>query len=148
MQPIRVAHVINSMEVGGAQTQVANLFRAVDRKQFDLRLICLAEKGAIGEQLESEGFPVVSLGKRTRIQVKMLRRLVEILRQWRPDIVHTTVFTANLWGRFAAILSGTPVLISHEQSTVSLEKWHRRMLDRTLSWKTDRILAVSQNLRR
>jgi len=145
---IRVAHIINSMEVGGAQRQVLNLFRAIGRDRFDLRLICLAEKGAFGERLEREGFPVQALGKGRGIDPRMLIRLVRLLRQWKPDIVHCTVFTANLWGRLAAKLAGVRILIAHEQSTVSLEKRHRRVIDRVLSRWTHRVLAVSDDLRR
>lgn len=148
MDRIRVVHIINSMEVGGAQRQVLNLFQAADRARFDLRLICLAEKGAFGEQLEREGFPVRVIGKGRRVSLAMLMKLVSVLREWKPDVVHCSVFTANLWGRGAAILAGVPMVIAHEQSTVSLEKWYRRLIDRVLSWKTHRILAVSDDLRR
>jgi glycosyltransferase involved in cell wall biosynthesis len=148
MPRIRVVHIINSMEVGGAQRQILNLFHAIDRERFDLRLICLIDKGTFGEQLEQEGFPVVALGKSNRIDPGMLVRLVRQLRAWRPDIVHTSVFTSNLWGRLAAILSRVPVRIVHEQSTVSLEKWYRREIDRLLAPWTHRVLAVSEDLRR
>ena len=89
-----------------------------------------------------------ALGKGRRIQAGMLIELVRLLRQWRPEIVHCSVFTANLWGRLAAKMAGVPVCIAHEQSTVSLEKWYRRGIDRVLSWGTYRVLAVSEDLRR
>jgi glycosyltransferase involved in cell wall biosynthesis len=78
----------------------------------------------------------------------MLWRLRRLLKEWRPQIVHCSVFTANLWGRLAAKLAGVPVLIAHEQSTVSLEKWHRRAIDRALALATHRVLVVSEDLRR
>jgi glycosyltransferase involved in cell wall biosynthesis len=144
---IRVVHIINDMTVGGAQRQVANLFRAMDRERFDLHLICLAKKGALGEELEHLGFPVESLGKTGRIHPGMVWRLFRLLRRLRPDVVHCSVFTANLWGRLAAIAARAPVRLAHEQSTVSLEKWHRRLIDRILSWFTHRVLVVSNDLR-
>jgi len=145
---IRVVHIINDMEVGGAQRQVLNLFRAIDRRRFDLRLVCLAAKGAFGDQLKREGFEVVALGKRGRVDSAMVRRLVRLLGERRPDVAHCSVFTANLWGRIAGKLAGVPVLIAHEQSAVSLENWRRRWIDRVLSRFTFRVLAVSDDLRR
>lgn len=144
---IRVAHIINDMEVGGAQTQLANLFLNMDREKFDLRLICLANKGTLGEKLEREGFPVSALGKQGRVHPAMMRRLIRELGQFRPHIVHTTIFTANLWGRIGAVLAGAPIRISHEQSTVSLEKKRRRLLDFILAPFTWKVLAVSDDLR-
>ncbi len=144
---IRIAHVINSMEVGGAQRQVVNLMRTLDPTRFEQCLICLERKGVLGEGLERDGFPVLALGKQGRVHPKMLWTLVRELRRWKPDIVHTSVFTANLWGRLCAMAAGVPVRIAHEQSTVSLEKWYRRVMDWGLSWGTYRILAVSEDLR-
>lgn len=136
------------MEVGGAQRQVLNLFRAIDRRRFDLRLVCLGRLGEFGKALQDEGFPAVELHKRRALDLTMMRRLLAVLRQWRPQIVHCTIYTANLWGRMAALLAGVPVRIAHEQSTVSLEKWHRRLVDRLLAPLTWRVLVVSDDLRR
>ncbi|MFP4381659.1 MAG: glycosyltransferase [Candidatus Sumerlaeia bacterium] len=144
---IRVVHIIDSMDVGGAQTQILNWFRTIDRKHCEMRLVCLREKGAFGEAIEKMGFPVVVMGKRSRVQVDMLFRLFRLLREWKPDVVHCTIFTANLWGRLAGFFAGAPVLITHEQSTVSLEKWYRKWIDRALSWISYRILTVSDDLR-
>jgi glycosyltransferase involved in cell wall biosynthesis len=135
------------MEVGGAQRQVVNLMRSLDPARFEQCLICLERKGTLGEELERSGFPVLALGKQGRVHPAMLGTLVRELRRWKPDVVHTSVFTANLWGRLCAMLAGVPVRIAHEQSTVSLEKWYRRVLDWMLSWGTYRILAVSEDLR-
>ncbi|MBN1866152.1 GT4 family glycosyltransferase PelF [Candidatus Sumerlaeota bacterium] len=148
MTRIQVVHVINSMEIGGAQRQVANLFHAIDRERFDMRLVCLERKGVLGEEIEKQGFRVEALRKRRGVDIVVLIRLVRLLRLWQPDIVHTTVFTANLWGRLAAWLARAPIRISHEQSTVSLERFHRRFIDRVLSWTTHRVLTVSEDLRR
>ena len=148
MGAIRIVHIIHDMEVGGAQRQVLNLFRAVDRSRFDMRLVCLGRKGAFGEALEAEGFLVEALGKSARADLPMLGRLAGLLRAWRPDIVHCTIYTANLWGRVAAMLARVPVRIAHEQSTVSLERWHRRWVDNLLSLWTHRVLVVSEDLRR
>jgi glycosyltransferase involved in cell wall biosynthesis len=135
------------MEVGGAQRQVVNLMRSLDSARFEQCLICLERKGALGEELERNGFPVLALGKQGRVHPAMLWALVRELRRWKPEVVHTSVFTANLWGRLCAMAAGVPVRIAHEQSTVSLEKWYRRVLDWMLSWGTYRILAVSDDLR-
>ena len=40
------------------------------------------------------------------------RRLVEILRAERPDIVHCFLNEANFWGRLAALRARVPVILS------------------------------------
>ena len=147
MKRIRVAHIINSMEVGGAQRQIVNLFHEIDSSRFEVRLICLAQKGILGESLEREGFTVAA-------RVRGLARIWACFFAWRACFAagirmwsYCSVFTANLWGRLAGKLAGVPVLISHEQSSVSLEQWHRRAIDRFLARWTWKVLAVSEDLR-
>jgi glycosyltransferase involved in cell wall biosynthesis len=147
VEKIRVAHVINDMEVGGAQTQLLNLVRALDGASFDQQIICLCNKGKLGEELIETGFHVEALDKSGRVDFGFFQRLRSTLKAFRPHVLHSSVFTANLWGRLAVLTIHVPVCITHEQSTVSLEKWHRRFFDRILLPRTSRVLAVSQDLK-
>ncbi len=135
------------MEVGGAQTQLLNIVRALDREYFEQHIICLRNKGKLGSELVEDGFTVYELNKSARIDIGFFQRLRKTLKAFRPNILHCSVFTANLWGRLAALTIHVPICITHEQSTVSLERWHRRLLDRLLLQRTSTVLAVSQDLK-
>ena len=44
MYPIRVLHVLNAMNRGGAETMVMNLYKAVDTSIVNLILLCIQQK--------------------------------------------------------------------------------------------------------
>ena len=56
MYPIRVLHVLNAMNRGGAETMVMNLYKAVDTSivQFDF-IVHSAEKGEFDDEIRQMG---------------------------------------------------------------------------------------------
>jgi hypothetical protein len=54
VRPLRVAFVITSMPVGGAETLLVNLIRGMDRSRFEPEIICLKELGPLGEIMAME----------------------------------------------------------------------------------------------
>src|SRR4051794_38586229 len=100
--------------VGGAEEMVFNLVRHLPSR-FEPMVCCIHEAGPIGEEIRRTGTPVAVLGL-----TPGLRRLGDIngirtyLRDTQPDIVHTFLLTASLYGRLAAVLARVPVVIGTE----------------------------------
>jgi len=78
---------------------------------------------------EEDGIPVFSCGGRSGWDFRVLRRLTEIVRTARPDLLHTFLFHANFAGRWAARRGGIPVdRVICEIQTVEVERrWHLRV---------------------
>lgn len=53
-RPLRVLFLVTSMPVGGAETLLVNLVRRIDRRRFAPEIVCLKEKGPLGEELAAE----------------------------------------------------------------------------------------------
>ena len=64
---MRIAHVIDSMDVGGAEVIVASLCRIHREQGHEVEVHCLFRKGALGDELESEGFAVLVHGDRKSV---------------------------------------------------------------------------------
>jgi len=47
-----VVLIIDSMSFGGSQSHVSKLALNLPSRDFDVRVLCLEEKGALGEELE------------------------------------------------------------------------------------------------
>jgi glycosyltransferase involved in cell wall biosynthesis len=147
MPPVNVMHVIEDLENGGAERVLVTLVSGLDPRRFRPVVCCLTKKGRMAAELEGRGIPVVTMNKRPKIDLAMLFRLRQIMREQKIAIAHTHVFTANFWGRLAAILAGVPVLITHEHSTFTVENRYRRWIESVLIRRTHRMIAVSENLR-
>jgi glycosyltransferase involved in cell wall biosynthesis len=148
MPPVNVMHIIEDLENGGAERVLVTLVSGLDSKRFRPVVCCLTKKGRMAGELEARGIPVVTMNKRPKIDFMMLLRLRQMMREQKIAIVHTHVFTANFWGRLAAILARVPVLITHEHSTFTVENRYRRWIETGLMRRTNQMIAVSENLRR
>jgi glycosyltransferase involved in cell wall biosynthesis len=134
VEPIRVAHVIPDLAVGGAETALVRLLEGMDRERFAALVVTLRDRGAPGvlaQRAELAGARVVSLGMRGRLPSPItVARLRSALRSFAPDVVQGWMYHGNL----AAWLGGRllpyrPVVIWNiRQSLASLE--HQRGLTR------------------
>ena len=80
----------------------------------------LFERDELQDRLERAGIPVTALGlsgrRAGRTWPWAAARLHAELRRWRPDVVHTTLFTANLVGQLAARPLRIPVVSSFNRT--------------------------------
>lgn len=152
---IRVCHVITRLELGGAQQNTLYTLSHLDRRRFEPLLI--AGEGGILDP-DARAIPAlraVFLPDLVRQvdplrDVKALARMVGLLREWNPDVVHTHSSKAGILGRWAAHLAGVPVVLHTvhgfgfhpEQGRV--RSWCFRRLETATSRVTSRFLAVSR----
>jgi glycosyltransferase involved in cell wall biosynthesis len=99
MEGMKIVHVVDSMEVGGAETVVARLCRIHRSQGHETRICCLMKLGAMGAQLRDEGFEVDVLGATGTTNA--LWGMRAYLRRSRPEVVHAH----NL---FAIVASAVP----------------------------------------
>jgi glycosyltransferase involved in cell wall biosynthesis len=116
----RVLHVIDSLAPGGGAENrfVEELLGFSDRS--GQRVVFLFERDQLAAPLRDAGIPVQGLGLRAarggRTFPWAAVKLVRIIRAHRPEVVHTSLFHANVAGQLAAWVSGVPVVSSFVQS--------------------------------
>src|SRR5262245_33638178 len=105
-----IAHVIDSLEIGGAETVVATLCRAHRAAGHRVEVHCLTNAGPLATELEQEGVPVHlhASGSARRSAWKLFRAF----RQSRPDVVHCHNKTATIRAAAAARLTGARAIVS------------------------------------
>ena len=108
---MRVLYVIDSLAPGGAESSLAALARLYPERGVELEVAYLHERPGLHEALRASGARLTSLagpGGRTA----WARRAAALVRDRRPDLVHTTLFEADLAGRLAAASARVPVVSS------------------------------------
>jgi glycosyltransferase involved in cell wall biosynthesis len=75
---------------------------------IDLSVAVLHDRTGLAGELEKHGIPVSVVGRGTR--ASWLAGVYSLLGQRRPDLLHTTLFEADLAGRIAASLRRIPVV--------------------------------------
>lgn len=117
---LRIAHVITGLGLGGAEGMLERLLSALDGGEFGAAVWSLGALGPVGERLARRGVPVHALGFGRRLpDPRRFHRLVRELRAWRPDVVQTWMYHADLLGGIAASMAGRiPVVWNLRQSTL------------------------------
>ena len=143
----RVAMIIPTMDLGGAEKQLCLLAENLPREDFDVHVILLTRDGPRGDVLRQSGIPVTVVGKRFKADPTALLRLRRILRELKPDIVHTWIFAANSFGRVAAKMAGVPRVLASERCVDSWKTFAHFLIDRRLAKWTEAITTNSIGVR-
>jgi len=137
----RVAYLIVDLGHGGAQRLLTWVAPRLVARGIAVEVIAL--KGVV--RLDP-GVPVRRVGMRGSWDASAIPKLVRILRDFRPGVLHTHLFHANVLGRLCGRLAGVP----HIRSTLhTLEgpAWHRA-LDRLTASLADSHEFVSNAVAR
>jgi glycosyltransferase involved in cell wall biosynthesis len=114
---VRVLYLIDSLAAGGAERSLAALAPHYRRLGVELEVAYLhqrsglTEGGTVGPELEASGATLFSVAG-PRGLPGALPRVVKLIRKQRPDLVHTTLFEADIVGRTASTLTRVPVVSS------------------------------------
>lgn len=133
--------------VGGAEEMVLNLVRHLPSR-FEPVVCCIHEAGPIGDEIRRTGTPVDVLGLtpglRRPLDIDVIRRY---LRRTQPQIVHTFLLTASLYGRLAAILARVPIVIGTEVNIYENKRAAHALAERMLMAGTDRVVVSAESVR-
>ncbi|GBD94412.1 alpha-D-kanosaminyltransferase [bacterium BMS3Abin05] len=148
MGTAKIAFVIESLENRGAQNLMVQWAIRLQEKGFRVHIVTFRdERSPLIQKVQQAGLPLKMFHKRQRVDMHFFRKLVSYFKEENFDIVHTHVFTANLWGQLAAGISRTPVRILHEHGYFSLASGFRRNVTRGLMKMCSKILVVSDHLK-
>lgn len=146
---MRVAIVIDSLRVGGAQRLISAYASTAAAHDLSPVIITLREGGApfILESIDAAGIRVIPVCAGSLFNVWRLQRLVETLKTEKVDLVQTHLVYANILGTLAAHIAGIPVIATLHSIAVA-EGWKSTILkvieNFVLRRYATRILAVGQ----
>lgn len=143
----RVVYLAHAFNVGGAEEMVLNLVRHLPER-FEPAVVCINQAGPIGEEIRDTGVPFRVLG----LTPGLLRpfdvmRLRDFLYDCEPEIVHTFLLTASLYGRFAAMLARIPIVVGTEVNIYQHKQPLHAMAERWLMRWTDTVVASAGAVR-
>lgn len=148
--PWPIALVITELEPGGAERCLVELATRLDPARFQVGVYALASRPSaprhvLVERLGAAGVPVHFLGCDRRWQVvTAVRRLAQLFRQSRPQLIQTFLFHANLVGLWAARRAGVPHVVTSVR-VADPRPW-RMWLERWGTLRAERIACVSSGV--
>jgi glycosyltransferase involved in cell wall biosynthesis len=150
--PIKICHLITSLDTGGAERSLVNLVTAMNRDEFDNEVITLLKPGVMAQTLTQAGIPVTSMEiGRYRPNPVALLSLIRHLRAKKPAILQTWLYHADFVGSVAALFAKPERLIWNVRSSEIDHPGIRRStrflarLLATLSRRPDAIVVNSRD---
>jgi len=149
----RVIHLAKMTGAAGAEGHLLVLIGGQRARDLDARLWILVEPGNpvqdYVDRATALGIPVQRFIIHRHVDLSLRARLVDALRTARPDLVHTHMIHADLYGNLAARRAGVPYVISSRHND---DKFRYtlpiRLLNRWLWTRIDTGIAISDAIRR
>lgn len=145
---IRVLHVIDSFDLGGAQTVILNLVQAMDRSEFHLEVAGMHGEGPFKARLEATGISVHSLSP-SKWPPRYFWNFSRLLKRGKFDVVHFHLFGANWIAKPITALQSRAVRIVHDHCNDAVRYNHvaALLLDSATNRLSDHIFCVSESTR-
>ena len=143
---LKIAHVTDSMEMGGAEKLTATMCRLQRDRGHTPSVHCLYQVGVLGEELQSEGFEVIL--HRPSSFFHLVRSLYRTFRSSPPDVVHCHNATAAILAAVPARAAGVKSIIATRHGLVKPPYQLRRELKFALASRwCDWIVGVCEGTR-
>ncbi len=144
MSALRIAHLVEGLEIGGLERVVQTLVRHADRRRYQVEVIALSRGGPLAGEIEAGGTPVRILGLHSYYPADILRAARALRSPCTPHLVHSHGYFAGALGRAAAVWAGIPATIHHLHTLDTSLRVHHRHFERLLARVTNRIVCCSR----
>ena len=148
---IKIALIIRSLDCGGAERQLLTLAKALDKRRFEIAILTFYSGGVFEKELQDCGIRLITLDKAGRWDsFRFANRLIQELRKFRPDIIHSYLDIPNIVAVLAKPLCARPAIVWGVRSTNfdhNNSDWLHRLgfsFERKLAYFARHIIVNSQ----
>lgn len=139
---MKVLFLCQNLGVGGAEELILGASTHLPKLGVETGVVALTKRGPVAEEIAAAGVPVhLVSGEPGPRDPAAFVGLVQLLRRERPDVAHTFLITASIYGRLAAFAAGVPLVLAAEQNVYSNKPLRHALLERVLATWTYRVVA-------
>lgn len=143
----KVLFVAVGLGIGGTEGQIRDLVTNLDRSRFDCMVCALKGDGQIAKDLAARGVNIQLLNGKGIWDIRLAWRLVRLIRQFRPDIIHSFLPPANVVAGCASPLCRVPHLVLSCRDMGIGRRWYVRHVERLVSRWASAITCCSDAVR-
>lgn len=145
---MRVCHIIKATRIAGAERHLMTLLPALRERGVEVSLILIHEPRNPVPEFAPPGVTVTRVPIARHLDFSVIRRVRDALREIKPDIAHTHLLHADLYGVIAAKLAGVRrVIISRHNDDQFRYLLPLRLVNRALWWLASAGIAISESVR-
>lgn len=109
---MKILHVINTLEFGGAQSVLVQLLDNWGDGRENQMVVSLRKRGQLSAKIEALNIPLVHLDMIPgKFNLKKLQHLIQIIQSYKPDLIQTWLYHSDLFGSIGARLAGSVPIV-------------------------------------
>ncbi len=145
-RPLKIEMVLAQLHVGGMEVMVTHLMRALRQRGHQVGVTCILSEGPLFQRLNADGFRMQLVPTHGWSNLVSPRDLIRWFKSEAADVVH---IHSGAWikAAIAAKRAGTQCVVFTHHGLESREGLLDRALNRHAARYTDRIVAVSDDLK-
>jgi glycosyltransferase involved in cell wall biosynthesis len=147
VKKISVLHLVEDLKIGGIEKVIFDLATNLNRNLYTVDVWCIARGGEIAEKLVRAGVRVRILGIPSYYNLFNIIRIARFIRMHKPDILHGHTYFSNTICRISGRLACVPVIIAHVHNTYCNYSYRNLLVERILSFFTNKIICCSNAVR-
>ncbi len=105
---VHIVQIIPTLRYGGAERLVVDLVNTLDEKKFRSTVLLFSHDHPLKSAIRHAD--IIEVEKKGKISFLLFGDIKKQLKERAPDIVHTHLFGADVWGRVAAGQLGIPIV--------------------------------------
>lgn len=130
---------------GGLERLLVEFGRNRNGERFETTFVALDGTGRPAEDLRRQGHHVECVADVVSGKIARLRRLTQIFREGKFDIVHTHNTLPHFYGALAARMAGVPVVVNSQHGRGCGSGWKAKLQFRLANRLSDRVVGVSED---
>ena len=118
---ITVMFPINHLGIGGAERQLVDLVKGIDKARFEPLVVSLYPGGPLESEVKQmSDVQLVSINRKGKYDFWVMTKMLSFLRQKEVDIIQPFLTPATFFGLLPAVINRTPVKIVTERGGAQL----------------------------
>ncbi len=144
-----IAHIIYRLGVGGLENGLVNLINSIPRTRYRHAIICFESYTDFRHRIQRDDVEIIALNKSEGYDLKLFLRLLKVLRELKPDIIHTRNLSA-LEAQFIAVIARIKARVHSEHgrdiTDLTGENFKYNTLRRMIYPCVNHFITVSKDL--
>lgn len=145
MKKYKLMIISHDLAVGGLQKVVVNICKAIDRKIFDVSVLCLRNLGEFTHEIENMGITVFFLPQKKGTDYFSFFKVAKLLYEQKIDIIHTHNTQPFIDGTIGALIARVKTIVHTDHSRMFPDKIRYMLAERFMSLFAYRVVGVSEN---
>ncbi len=141
---IRILHTHQIIRSGGVEQRKHLLCKSLPKDKYEQKIVCTEAIGSKPVSITNDGCQILTTGTmRHPFQFSVHKKLQRIIKEFKPHIIHGTVFEGNSMAAINGFLQQVPIVILEETSHPIRRSKRANLLFKLYSSTADAIIGVS-----